>query len=224
MTIETNNRFAGKPARQCSGYENWRNCRMYGLILVRDSFGAIIGYRERRQGENREDAFPLLIFLILIAALLTIVAMLAASTMGAEAKARELIGEPIPEREEVYEETVVLSQEAQLTDEDILARVVMAEAGNQELIGKVAVAATVLNRSDMWDQTVLQVVSARNQYAWPYYGIVDAECYEAVRIAMAERDLFPRNMIYFRTSHYHKIGTPYIQIEDHYFSTEEAKP
>lgn len=216
MTIETNNRFAGKPARQCTGYEHWRNCHQNNMILVRDSFGAIIGYREKNRTEKNAEAFPLLAFLFLIALLLAVMALLMAGTIGAEA--RELVGEPIPEV--LRKETVILSQEAQLSDEDILARVVMAEAGNQELIGKVAVAATVLNRAEMRDQTVTQVVSAKNQYAWPYYGIVEAECYEAVRIAMTERDLFPRNMIYFRTEHYHKIGTPYIQIEDHYFSTE----
>lgn len=108
-------------------------------------------------------------------------------------------------------------------DIEILANTVMAEAGNQPMVGKVAVATTILNRSEIWGKSIYSVVTQKNQYAYPYKGKVDDECYEAVEIAIKNRNLFPRKMIYFRTKHYHSFGSPYIQIGDHYFSLEEDK-
>ena len=99
----------------------------------------------------------------------------------------------------------------------------MAEAGNQPMVGKVAVATTILNRSEIWGKSIYSVVTQKNQYAYPYKGKVDDECYEAVDIAIKNRNLFSRKMLYFRTGHYHSFGSPYIQIGDHYFSLEEDK-
>ena len=116
------------------------------------------------------------------------------------------------EEEEIIEETI--------SDRDILAMVVMAEAGGEKFIGKVAVAATVLNRSCQWGKTIESIVSEEGQYVYPYYGTVSAACYEAVDYAMENRDLFPKNMFYFRNTKYHDFGEPYIQIGRHYFSTD----
>lgn len=105
-------------------------------------------------------------------------------------------------------------------DIEIIATVVAAEAGNQPMVGKVAVAATILNRAETWHKSVYSVVTQKNQYAYPYSGKVSDECYEAVNIAIKNRKLFPKNMLYFRTKYYHTFGEPYIQIGDHYFSLE----
>ena len=109
-----------------------------------------------------------------------------------------------------------------LSDEEIIAMVVMAEAGNQDMLGKVAVASVVLNRVDYYGTTVEAVVNEPNQFAYPYYGTVSEECYRAVEIAQECRDLFPSNMLYFRAFKYHSFGTPYEQIGDHYFSLREV--
>ena len=92
---------------------------------------------------------------------------------------------------------------------------------SQELLGMVAVATTVLNRADYYDMTIEQVVTAKNQYSYPYTGVIKHECYRAVEIAKENRDLFPATMMWFRTKHYHDFGTPYMQIGDHYFSQLE---
>lgn len=126
-----------------------------------------------------------------------------------EAPEPELV---ILEEEEPEEETI--------SDREILAMVVMAEAGGEKFIGKVAVAATVLNRSNQWGRTIESIVSEDGQYVYPYYGTVSAACYEAVDYAMENRDLFPKNMFYFRNTKYHNFGEPYIQIGKHYFSTD----
>jgi hypothetical protein len=137
----------------------------------------------------------------------------------------EVIGEPIqqvqefvvPEAETVEEKPDPI---VHLTDDDIIAQIIMHEAGNQEMIGKVAVAMTVLNRCDYFDLNVEQVTSA---YAYPYLGEITPDCYRAIEIARNNRDLFPADFMYFNADGYHGFGQEYIQIQDHYFSTQETK-
>lgn len=135
-----------------------------------------------------------------------------------------LKGEPIPKVIEVEEKEVEPEPERPIkpyymTDDDIIAAVVMGEAGNQDLLGKTAVAATVLNRADYFGLTVEEVVTADGAYnAYPYYGIITSDCYRAVEIARENRDLFPSTMMYFKTKSYHSFGEPYEQIGDHFFS------
>lgn len=128
----------------------------------------------------------------------------------------EIIELPIIEEEIIEEEEEIIDQK---TDIDVIAEVVMSEAGNQEMIGKVAVAMTLLNRIDKTGRAAESI--AREAYAYPYHGVVTADCYRAVEIAMENRDLFPDDMMYFRADHYHNFGVPYLQIQDHYFSTKE---
>lgn len=130
--------------------------------------------------------------------------------------------EPIQTREIIIEETVEFEQDAPLiSEDDLMAKVVMAEAGWEPFVGKVAVAAVILNRAEMYEQTIYEVLTAPNQFAKPAY-IVTEDCYKAVEFAKENRDLFPTDMIYFRNKYYHKdLGYPYIQIGGHYFSTEE---
>lgn len=108
-------------------------------------------------------------------------------------------------------------------DRELLARVCMGEAGTEPFVGQVAVVATILNRCDNFGQTVSQVVYAPNQYYTGYRGTPSQEVMEAVEMAIANRDLFPRDMMYFRTKHYHSFGEPYTVIGNHYFSTKGDK-
>jgi hypothetical protein len=110
-----------------------------------------------------------------------------------------------------------------LSDQELIAMVVMAEAGNQDMLGKVAVASVVLNRCNYFGLTVESVVSAKGQFAFPYYGTVSEDCYRAVEIAEQSRDLFPATMLYFRNTKYHDFGIPYEQIGDHFFSLIESE-
>ena len=126
---------------------------------------------------------------------------------------QEVNEEPVEKVIEEKPEPVV-----HLTDDDIMAAVVQAEAGNQEMIGKVAVAMTILNRCDFFDATVESIVTAPNQYAYPCTGVISEKSYEAVRIARENRNLFPKGMMWFLPSGYPSYGHPYLQIQGHYFS------
>ena len=130
---------------------------------------------------------------------------------------QEVIEEAV---EEVIEEVIEEKPEpvVHMTDDDIMAAVVMAESGNQEMIGKVAVAITILNRCDFYDATVESIVTAPSQYSYPYTGVITEDCYEAVRIARENRNLFPKGMMWFLPSGYPRYGHPYLQIQGHYFS------
>lgn len=134
----------------------------------------------------------------------------------------ELTSEPIvTEAPEIIEKVPEVPKEAPapvLSDEDIMAAVVMAEAGNQEMIGKVAVAMVILNRCDYWGMTVESVVNQEGQFAYPYYGTITEDCYTAVRIAQENRELFPDTMLFFRNTKFHDFGKPYLQLQSHFFS------
>lgn len=103
------------------------------------------------------------------------------------------------------------------SDDELIAMVVHAEAGGEEMIGKTAVAAVVLNRCDYYGLTVESVVYTKNQFAMA--DTYSEEDLRAVEIAQKVRDLFPEDMMYFRNKHYHSFGKPYMQIGNHYFST-----
>lgn len=127
---------------------------------------------------------------------------------------------------EVVSETAELpkdrpSKKPILSDEELEAMVVHAEAGAEEMIGKVAVVAVILNRCDAWGMTPESVIYQKDQFA-----IADSyteEDMRAVEIAQKVRDLFPSNMLYFRNQHYHTFGTPYMTIGGHFFSLEESE-
>lgn len=106
-------------------------------------------------------------------------------------------------------------------EDDLIARVVMAEAGSEPFVGKVAVARVILNRAEIFDQTIEEVIYAKNQFAAPSKGIIVSECYDAVAFAREHPELFPDNMIYFRTEKYHSFAEDYTPIGNHYFSLKK---
>jgi hypothetical protein len=185
----------------------------------------ISNYPEENKDEVRSGIkyyFPLIAFMtVCFLAMLALVWRVCQMPIEYE----ELIGEPIPQ---VVEEKEASLDEAPaeerpikpyyMTDDDIIAAVVMSEAGNQDLLGKTAVAATVLNRADYFGLTIEEVVSAEGAYSWPYYGAITSDCYRAVEIARENRDLFPETMMYFKTMSYHTFADDYNKIGDHYFS------
>lgn len=101
---------------------------------------------------------------------------------------------------------------------ELLVRVCMSEAGQENFQGKVAVVETILNRVDMDYGSISEVVY--EAYSTADNGKPNEDCYKAVETALKE-NTYPDNMIYFRTGHYHSFGTPYQKIGNHYFSLEE---
>lgn len=100
----------------------------------------------------------------------------------------------------------------------LMAKVVRAEAGNQDDVGKRLVVDCILNRLDSnhFPNTVEGVVTQENQftsYQWYTQDDWDAVVDEVV-------DRTDNDIVFFRTGHYSTHGEPAYQYGDHYFSAE----
>lgn len=121
-------------------------------------------------------------------------------------------------------EPVQISTEAEMSDFDLIAACVEAEAGNQDLTGKRLVADVILNRVDAegFPDTVEGVISQPRHFASYWNGAMDKaepseETFQAVRMEMEERS-YP-GLLYFDSGDYLPYGTPWKKVGDHYFST-----
>jgi spore germination cell wall hydrolase CwlJ-like protein len=108
--------------------------------------------------------------------------------------------------------------ETALTEDEkmLLARVVHAEAGNQDMTGKRLVVDCVLNRVDCeeYPNHVFGVVLQDGQFIRS--DVYTQNDMEAVEKEMEER--LDYEIMYFRTGHYHEFGTALYQHGDHFFS------
>lgn len=126
---------------------------------------------------------------------------------------------------ETEEETVEMPY---ISDEelDLLARCVMAEAGNQEELGKRLVIDVILNRVDCelfaGQDTISDVIFAKGQFQVVSNGTIykytpTDDIYDLIREELMSRT--NQDVVYFRTGKYHSVGKPYDKVGDHYFST-----
>ena len=118
------------------------------------------------------------------------------------------------------------NEETQVTPEEynLLLRVCMSECGGrygEPLEGKIAVVETILNRCEIYGKSIDEVVYEPYQYSTSDNGEPDETVEQAVDIALRE-NIYPDDMIYFRTSNYHTFGKPYQKIGNHYFSLKES--
>ena len=151
--------------------------------------------------------------------------VLIASICHKDSDTSELIVYTIPAREVVFtEEKVEVAEVKQeyhapiLSDTDMIAAVVEAEARGESMMGKVAVALVVMNRADYYGLTVETVVNSKDQFAYNPDLIPSEESYRAVKIAQDNRDLLPEDVMWFRSGKYHDFAEPYITIGNHHFS------
>lgn len=99
----------------------------------------------------------------------------------------------------------------------LMAKVVRAEAGNQDNVGKRLIVDVILNRVDsqLFPNTVKEVVEQENQFAiYQWYTIDDLNAVTDEIVDRTDKDI-----LFFRTGDYHNIGEPAYQYGDHYFST-----
>lgn len=99
----------------------------------------------------------------------------------------------------------------------LMAKVVRAEAGNQDDVGKRLVVDCILNRldSDNFPNTIKGVIEQKNQFeSYPWYTQDD---WDAVADEIVDRT--DDEIVFFRTDRYSTHGEPAYQYGDHYFST-----
>lgn len=106
---------------------------------------------------------------------------------------------------------------------ELIAQLVMAEAGNQDLMGKRYVVDVVLNRvdSDDFPDTVEEVIFQKNQFSVIENGAFDEagwtvteECYEAVKLEYEERLNY--DILYFSRGP-SKYASNHFKHQDHWF-------
>lgn len=118
------------------------------------------------------------------------------------------------------------SEETKVTADEynLLLRVCMSECGGkygEPLEGKIAVVETILNRCEIYGKSIEEIIYDPYQYSLADNGEPDETVEQAVDIALRE-NIYPDDMIYFRTGNYHSFGKPYQQIGNHYFSLKES--
>lgn len=123
---------------------------------------------------------------------------------------------------EAMEEPAADIREITEGERDLMAAIVYAEAGNQDLDGKRYVASTVLNRvdSDKFPNDITSVIFQPYQFwtkGFPKnFSDIPEECYQAVDLECIEQ--INTEVLYFRASRYHSFGTPVLQHGNHFFS------
>lgn len=116
-----------------------------------------------------------------------------------------------------------IEEEIRFGEMELLAQLVMAEAGNQDLTGKRYVVDVVLNRvdSDDFPDTVEEVIFQKNQFSVIENGafdeasrIITEECYEAVELEYEERLNY--DILYFSRGQ-SKYASNHFKHQDHWF-------
>ena len=127
----------------------------------------------------------------------------------------------------VYTGGLVISPEEDYYNSiELMAKCVEAEAGNQDLLGKRMVVDVILNRmhdsSGEWPDTIVDVITQPYQFSTYWNGAIDRveeisdETWEAIYIEL-EEITYP-DIYYFTSEGFHKYGTPWEKVGDHYFN------
>lgn len=128
----------------------------------------------------------------------------------------EMVVQPIPEIHYAAFEPVTY-RNFTFEEQELLERIAMAESGNQDVIGKMLVMMTVINRAEKSGMSIRDVIYAPNQYYTQGMAPGDEGADEAIAMIMDGWDE-SQGALYFRTGHYHNFGTPLFQYGAHYFS------
>lgn len=194
-------------------------------------------WKKKRQAELRSKARCALCITGLLA--ITPAVILAADATGSNETSTEVIeqeqtSKPLirwkqEESTEIASRGVTareLEEEAYYDSLEELAICVEAEAGNQSLEGKRMVVDVILNRVDdpEWPDTIQGVIEQYPQFSsfWDggMAGVYEPskETFKAVQMELEERS-YP-GIYYFTAGGYGEFGTPWKQVEDHFFCTK----
>ena len=108
--------------------------------------------------------------------------------------------------------------------DELLARLIYAEANNQSEYGRRLVADVALNRVDhpAFADTLSGVIYEKNQFTVVNNGALDRAVVTEDNLRIAREEMASRTnseVMFFTSEGYSAYGTPWKQIQDHYFST-----
>lgn len=124
----------------------------------------------------------------------------------------------------IYTGGLVISPEEDFYNSvELMAKIVEAEAGNQNLLGKRMVADVILNRvrDEEFPDTIVDVIFEEDAFA-----VIDNGMYEQVEISeetwkavhMELKEISYPGLFYFCNTGFHEYGIPWNKIGDHYFN------
>lgn len=125
---------------------------------------------------------------------------------------------------EVDDTAEQIAEEEHQAELELLACLVYAEAGIEDLHGKRLVVDVVLNRvdSDRFPNTITDVIYEKNQFSTVTDGALERayrevtqECYDAVALELEERT--DSNILFFTAGGYNSYCTPMYQYKNHFF-------
>lgn len=106
---------------------------------------------------------------------------------------------------------------------EYMARCVMAEAGDQDELGKRLVIDVILNRMDneYFPNNIYSVIDEENQFEVVSNGMINNVIPTEDIYLLISEELESRTnteVLYFKTGYYHSFATPLFKHQDHYFS------
>ena len=128
------------------------------------------------------------------------------------------------EIKELQERNRALEEELQtkivyFEEEEILAKLLWCEAGNQSWEGQVYTCSAILNYCERNNTSIWDAAHNINAFE-PAPFVDDAEPtamqYEVIYYVLNGGRI--PDICWFRTGHYHNFGTPVVKVGDHYFS------
>lgn len=116
-----------------------------------------------------------------------------------------------------------IEEEIKEGEMEMLAQLIEAEAGNQDLIGKILVGDVVMNRCKEYKMSVEEVIFAKNQFACIDDGgfdragyCISEESFEAAKRAYTG-DGLDDEILFFTAGEYNPYCSPAYKYGDHYF-------
>lgn len=142
-----------------------------------------------------------------------------------ESEPAALVKEPAPEVKEIVKDESVKTPAPAVPDDTLrlLAKLIYAESNNQEEYGRRLVCDVVLNRVDhpAFEDTISGVIYEKNQFSVVGDGALDKAEVTEDNLRIAREELASRTnseVLFFTSEGYSAYGTPWKQVQDHYFS------
>ena len=105
---------------------------------------------------------------------------------------------------------------------EYIVKTVWAESGNQDELGQRYVTDCIINRKKKYKcKSYYEVIQAKNAFATYSNGMIERAEPTELTYKVVKEELEHRTnteILYFRTKHYHRFGTPCFKHGAHYFS------
>ena len=137
-------------------------------------------HKERRKKQKREE-------LMIITASATIICSLLVGISQMPVQANVSTAEQIkPVFDTYYQKQDKLAYTLTQEEKELIERVVASEGRGEGRTGQALVCQVILNRAELWDMSILDVLTAPNQFSKPYQGEISEDIKDMVSLVFDE--------------------------------------